>query len=125
MRHAPARWQSAGKGAGSRRRATSVRECSHLKHEISTNVTACMLSILCVGGKFACKLQKEKWGRCFCVIAVRWGRAAGGGRVPSVSLASRIWFVVSFTESPAHGQGRSCSSCLFGNCWHARGESRH
>src|SRR6516164_506144 len=62
MRLAPARWQSAGKGAGSRRRATSVRECSHLKHKISTNVTASMLSILFVGGKFACKLQKEKWG---------------------------------------------------------------
>ena len=49
-------------GAASRRWATSVRECSHLKHEISTNVAACVLSILRVGGKFACTLQREKWG---------------------------------------------------------------
>src|SRR5262249_28203530 len=49
-------------GAASRRWTTSVRECSHLKHEISINVAACVLSILRVGGKFPCTLQKEKWG---------------------------------------------------------------
>jgi len=38
--------------------------------------------------KIRVQAARRSGGRCCCVIAVRWGRAAGGGRVPTVSHAS-------------------------------------
>jgi hypothetical protein len=58
----PARWYSAGNRCGVQALATSVRECSHLKHEISTNVTTCVLSILCVGEKIRVHAAKGEVG---------------------------------------------------------------